>query len=189
MAHGLSSCGSRDPECRLSSCGAWAWLLCSRWDLPGPGIEPVSPALAGGFPTTAPPGKSSHSILNSPFELLLGLNSFFFKIFIYLAVFFFVADVGSFLAVHGLLQHAGFSLVVACGFFLCLVVVRGTWAPGHTGSVVFSTRALLLRHSSSAVVAYGLSCPMAYGILVPQSPVLQGRFFTTGPPGRSLIWS
>ena len=27
------------------------------WDLPGPGIEPVSPALAGGFSTTAPPGK------------------------------------------------------------------------------------------------------------------------------------
>ena len=28
------------------------------WDLPGPGIEPVSPALAGGFLTTVPPGKS-----------------------------------------------------------------------------------------------------------------------------------
>ena len=28
------------------------------WDLPGPGLEPVSPALAGGFLTTAQPGKS-----------------------------------------------------------------------------------------------------------------------------------
>ena len=28
------------------------------WDLPGPGIESVSPALAGGFLTTGPPGKS-----------------------------------------------------------------------------------------------------------------------------------
>ena len=27
------------------------------WDLPGPGLKPVSPALAGGFLTTAPPGK------------------------------------------------------------------------------------------------------------------------------------
>ena len=27
------------------------------WDLPGPGLEPVSPALAGGFLTTEPPGK------------------------------------------------------------------------------------------------------------------------------------
>ena len=26
-------------------------------DLPGPGIEPVSPVLAGGFFTAAPPGK------------------------------------------------------------------------------------------------------------------------------------
>ena len=28
------------------------------WDLPGPGLEPMSPALAGGFLTTAPPEKS-----------------------------------------------------------------------------------------------------------------------------------
>ena len=34
---------------RLSSCGAWAQLLHSMWDLPRPGIESVSPALAGGF--------------------------------------------------------------------------------------------------------------------------------------------
>ena len=27
------------------------------WDLPGPGLKPVSPALAGGCLTTAPPGK------------------------------------------------------------------------------------------------------------------------------------
>ena len=33
------------------------------WDLPGPGIEPVSPALAGGFLTTAPPGKSLEDTL------------------------------------------------------------------------------------------------------------------------------
>ena len=27
------------------------------WDLPGPGIEPMFPALAGGFLTTGPPGQ------------------------------------------------------------------------------------------------------------------------------------
>ena len=27
------------------------------WDLPGPGLEPMCPVLAGGFLTTAPPGK------------------------------------------------------------------------------------------------------------------------------------
>ena len=26
------------------------------WNLPGPGIEAVSPGVAGGFPTTGPPG-------------------------------------------------------------------------------------------------------------------------------------
>ena len=34
------------------------------WDLPGPGLEPVSPALAGQFLTTAPPGKSHYFILS-----------------------------------------------------------------------------------------------------------------------------
>ena len=44
---------------RLSSCGSWAQLLHGMWDLPRPGLEPVSPALAARLPTTAPPGKSS----------------------------------------------------------------------------------------------------------------------------------
>ena len=33
------------------------------WDLPGPGIEPMSPALAGEFLTTGPPGKSYNKTL------------------------------------------------------------------------------------------------------------------------------
>ena len=43
--------------CRLSSCGSRAQLLRGMWGLPRPGLEPVSPALAGRFLTTAPPGK------------------------------------------------------------------------------------------------------------------------------------
>ena len=58
VALGLSSCGARALECRLSSCGAWAQLLHGMWDLRAPALEPVSPALAGGFLTTEPPGKS-----------------------------------------------------------------------------------------------------------------------------------
>ena len=42
---------------RLSSCGSQAHLLRGMWDLPRPGLEPVSPALAGRLSTTAPPGK------------------------------------------------------------------------------------------------------------------------------------
>ena len=64
---GSSCCGAQAPGVwasvvvarGLSSCGAQTQLLCGMWDLPRPGLEPVSPALAGGFLTTAPPGKSS----------------------------------------------------------------------------------------------------------------------------------
>ena len=43
---------------RLSNCGSRAQLLCGMWDLPRPGLEPMSPALAGRLSTTAPPGKT-----------------------------------------------------------------------------------------------------------------------------------
>ena len=78
-ARALSSCGERGPlfiavhgpptitaspvaehrlqARRLSSCGARAQLLRGMWDPPKPGLELMSPALAGGLPTTAPPGK------------------------------------------------------------------------------------------------------------------------------------
>ena len=42
---------------RLSSCGSQAQSLRGMWDLPRPGLEPMSPALAGRFSTTVPPGK------------------------------------------------------------------------------------------------------------------------------------
>ena len=69
---GLSRCGLRALERRLSSCGARAQLLRGMWDLPRPGLEPMSPALAGGFLTTAPPGKP---------EFLKSLESNMFSFF------------------------------------------------------------------------------------------------------------
>ena len=81
-ARALSSCGKRGPlfiavrgpltiaaslvaehrlqTRRLSSCGSRAQPLRSMRDLPRPGLEPVSPALAGRLPTTAPPGKPNN---------------------------------------------------------------------------------------------------------------------------------
>ena len=44
---------------RLSNCGSRAQSLRGTWDPPRPGLEPVSPALAGRLSTTAPPGKPS----------------------------------------------------------------------------------------------------------------------------------
>ena len=83
-ARAFSSCGKRGPPfiavCRpltvaaslvaehrlqthrLSSCDSRAQLLRGMWDLPRPGLEPVSPALAGRFSTTAPPGKTLKSL-------------------------------------------------------------------------------------------------------------------------------
>ena len=78
-ARAFSSCGKRGPlfiavrgpltiaaflvaehrlqTCRLSNCGSQAQLLHGMWDLPRSGLKPVSPALAGRFLTTVPPGK------------------------------------------------------------------------------------------------------------------------------------
>ena len=43
----------------------WSGLPFPSPDLPNPGIEPVSPASAGGFLTTRPPGKSPKIIFSS----------------------------------------------------------------------------------------------------------------------------
>ena len=50
---------------RLSNRGSRAQLLRGMWDPPRPGLEPVSPALAGRFSTTAPPGKPQFKVLYS----------------------------------------------------------------------------------------------------------------------------
>ena len=76
---GFSSCGSRALECRLSSCGARAQLLHSMWDLPGLGIEPVSPALAGRFLSTAPPGKPASSCFSKVVQFFLASGNFLFQ--------------------------------------------------------------------------------------------------------------
>ena len=41
-------------------------MLCDTWNLPGPGIEPVSSALTGGFLSTVPPGQSLEGLLRVP---------------------------------------------------------------------------------------------------------------------------
>ena len=98
------------------------------------------------------------------------LFSFFYIYFIdWLIDWFFGGMHWVLVAVHGI-------FVEACRIFPC-------------GVRVFS---LSLRRASSVIVACGLNCPVAYGILVPcpgiepASPALEGGFFTTGPPGKSL---
>ena len=77
------------------NCGSWAQSLHGMWDLPRPGLEPVSPALSGRFSTTAPPGK--------PRNMFFGF--FLINLFIF-------GCIGSLLLRAGFLQLqcAGFSL-------------------------------------------------------------------------------
>ena len=70
VAHGLGSCSSQTLEHRLSRCGALAELLLGMWELPGQGIEPVSPALVGKFFTAEPPGKPSHQCFKMFLEVV-----------------------------------------------------------------------------------------------------------------------
>ena len=56
-ACGVNSCSAWALEDRLDSGGPQTWWHCGLCDLPGSGIKPVSPALAGGFLTTELPGK------------------------------------------------------------------------------------------------------------------------------------
>ena len=99
VGHRLSSCGLWALEHGLSSCGTRAYLLRRTWDLPGPGLEPVSPALAGGFLTTAPPGKS---------QCMLFLSSL------------------SFLHLFLLIKLSRFGVIFSC-FFTILVTIN--WMP------------------------------------------------------------
>ena len=67
----LSSCSVWASHCRcccrswalgckgFSSCGPWTQLPQNMWNLPEAGIELVSPAQAGRFLNTGPPGKSN----------------------------------------------------------------------------------------------------------------------------------
>ena len=54
---GCFSCGAQALERGPSSGGAQAELLHDMWDLPRPGVKPVSPSLAGAFLTIGLPGK------------------------------------------------------------------------------------------------------------------------------------
>ena len=52
------------------------------WDLPRPGLEPVSPALAGRFLTTAPPGKPHDLTIVNSVAMNIGVHvSFWIMVF------------------------------------------------------------------------------------------------------------
>ena len=69
---GFLRCGSRALECG-GFCGfsTQAYLPRGMWNLSGPGIEPMSPALQGRLLTTGPPGKPlSYRFLNAEYTVM-----------------------------------------------------------------------------------------------------------------------
>ena len=60
---GFSCCRAWALGCvGFNSYVTWSYLPRGMRNLPGPGIKPVSPALAGGFLTTGPPWKSQQRL-------------------------------------------------------------------------------------------------------------------------------
>ena len=123
------------------------------WDLPGPGLEPVSLALAGGFLTTAPPGKSQSLIF---FFLIICLVFFLVFCFLIYYLFIYLWLCWVFVSVRGL------SLVAA--------------SRGHSSSRCAGLsllRPLLLRstgsrRAGSVIMAHRPSCSAACGIFPDQ---------------------
>ena len=88
--HGLSSWGSWALEHRLSSCDAQASLLCGMWNF-DIWIEPMSPALAGGFSNAGPPGKPSCCFLYLSRFCGINVQGFFFCFVLFFWYSFFLA--------------------------------------------------------------------------------------------------
>ena len=101
---------------RLSSCGSRAQSLHGMWDPPRPGLEPVSPASAGGLSTTAPPGKPY-----DPFNVLL---IWFANILLRIFASMFISDIG---------------LIFSFLWYLLLVLVSGWCWPCRMSSKAYSS--------------------------------------------------
>ena len=127
---------------RLSSCGPRAQLLRGTRDPPRPGLEPVSPALAGRLSTAAPPGKPYTSFL---------------KVFIYLFIYLFLAALGLCCCMRAF-SSCRLLFVVVHGLLIVVATLRcGAWASHCGGFSCCGARAL--GAGASVVVAHGLcSC-------------------------------
>ena len=111
-----------------------------------------------------------HLTLGSQYWLFVALKTLYLYhtyVFSFLKKYLFI-----YLWLRRVLLAAGRLFVAVCG----LLSSCGSRAPERVGSLV---------------VARGLSCPVACGILVSRpgiklvSPALQDQFLTTGPPGKS----
>ena len=106
-----------------------------------------------------------------------------------------MSSLSSFITVMKLIPCLSFPLIIFKIFHL-LIWLRQVWVAACGSSLChvgpFLLRRLELWHGGSVVMVFWLSCSEICGILVPQpgfeheSPVLQGRFLTSGQSGKSL---
>ena len=125
------------------------------WDLPRPGLEPVSPALAGRFSTTAPPGKPLFYFLKIFLNLFFKKNLFCYFILFWLC---WVLPVA-----HGLFSGCGEQGPH-------LTALRGPLTAGAPPAAEYGLQARRpqqLWHTGSVVV---FSCSAACGIPPDQGP-------------------
>ena len=105
------------------------------WDLPRPGHEPVSPALAGRFLPTAPPGKpSSKSFMVS--SLTFRSRFHFEFIFVYG-----VRECSDFLLLHVAVQFSQHHLLKRLSFLHHISMTKE--ARIYTGENIFSSKVVL----------------------------------------------
>ena len=183
-ARAFSSCGKRGPlfitvrgpltiaaslvaehrlqKRRLSNCGSRAHLLRGMWDLPRPGLKPVSPALAGRLSTTAPPGKpklASFLILKIFYENIWSAN----------------------------LQRISYSWQLLQTTFHLIFFFKIFWC----GPFFLKSLLNLLQYYFCFMFclfgpkACGILAP--WPGIEPTPPALEGEVLTTGPPGKPLI--
>ena len=134
---------------RLSNCDSRAQLLRGMWDPPRPGLEPVSPALAGGFSTTAPPGKPKHNILNFHFTFFL---CYFRSMVFNLQLF---GEFSRYLSLIDLQYIPLWSENILCMISILLNLLRCVLEP-KTQAILVNVPCVLGKNAYSAIIRYSV---------------------------------
>ena len=150
------------------------------WDPPGPGIKPMSPALAGGFFTSEPPGKLRISFLYLPVYIWNRLQE----------VWLLNQRVKEYIILLNIFKFSSVQ-VIPFAFLLCASLCVQSlclWLFATLGTVVH--QAPLSLGFSRQKHWHGLPCPPPGDLSDPGiklvSPALQADCLPTEPPGKPL---
>ena len=170
---------------RLSSCGSRAQVLHGMWFPPRPGPEPVSPAPAGRFSTTVPPGKP-----------LVFLKNLFIYLFIFLMLFLSAYILLIYVCMYVCMALLGLHFCArafsSCGKRGPLFIGCGVHSSSRCAGLSLS-RPLIAEHrlQTRRLSNCGSRAELLRGMwdlprpgLEPAFLALAGRLSTTAPPGK-----